>query len=199
MSHSPHLIYLHGFLSSPQSEKAQQTVAYFREHGMGECIHVPTLNCGPRDAIDLAVSLAEGFSPAPAMFMGSSLGGFYATCLAVRLKAPAVLLNPAVRPHEYWQSYVGRHKSYHSDEVYEVTQDHIAELEQLESELAPLPADNIRAYLQTGDETLDYRRAVDYYGAEHCVVHPGGSHSYDNYVDELPAMLEFLQSRCAHE
>ena len=200
MSHLPQLVYLHGFLSSPRSAKARQTVAYCRQHGMRgmqdikERVHVPALHCGPRQAVALIDELVDRLAPAPVMYMGSSLGGFYAGCMARRHRAPAVLINPAVRPHEYWRSYIGSHRSFHSERMHEVTPAHIAELQQLEEESEDI-SDNLRVFLQTGDETLDYRRAVDKYGADCCVVRPGGSHSYDDFTADLPQMLRFLLSR----
>ena len=54
------------------------------------------------------------------------------------------------------------------------------------------------ALVQTGDETLDYRLAVEKFTDAHCIVREGGNHSYENYVSELPAIFEFLLSRIDH-
>ena len=131
------------------------------------------------------------------MLMGSSLGGYYATCLAEEYDLPAVLINPAVRPFEFWQTHVGEHRNYHTDEIHRVTEDHIDELRQLDKSPLSRP-ENFRVYLQTGDETLDYRQAVSKFGEAHCIVRENGNHSFENYVSELPAMFDFLLSRIGH-
>ncbi len=48
--------------------------------------------------------------------------------------------------------------------------------------------------LQTGDETLDYRLAVEHYQGADVVVEEGGDHSFVNYDQHLPAIMAFLLS-----
>ena len=47
--------------------------------------------------------------------------------------------------------------------------------------------------LQTGDETLDYREAADYYAASICHVEQGGDHSFCHFEKWLPAIARFLE------
>jgi len=194
MDRAPLLLYLHGFLSSPQSVKAQQTLDFIQQYAAIEDILIPALEAGPAQAVDQVDRLVAANLDRNLIFMGSSLGGYYATYLADKHDAPAALINPAVRPFEYWEDYLGDHANYYSGEVHTVTRDHIEELRDIDVPALKCP-DNFRAYLQTGDATLDYRRAVTKYGAAHCVVHEGGNHSFENFAAELPNMLEFLLSR----
>ena len=46
-----HILYLHGFLSAPQSSKARETVAYCNARGMSDRIHVPFMKHGPAATI----------------------------------------------------------------------------------------------------------------------------------------------------
>src|SRR5260370_25427690 len=62
-------------------------------------------------------------------FVGSSLGGFYATYLAEHYAAKAVLINPAIRPAKSLASYLGPQRNTVSGETYELTHEHFAELE----------------------------------------------------------------------
>ena len=78
----PYVLYLHGFLSSPQSLKAQQTLAYCLELGLGERIAIPQLSDGPARTIAQLKALVEELSPENLVLMGSSLGGYYATYLS---------------------------------------------------------------------------------------------------------------------
>ncbi|NKB34779.1 MAG: esterase YqiA [Pseudomonadales bacterium] len=193
----PLLLYLHGFLSSPLSQKAQQTVKYCEQMGFGKFINVPTLNLSPSETISELQSILDSYEPEKVMLMGSSLGGYYATHLSEIYDAPAVLINPAVRPFEHWEKHVGEHRNYYSDEVHLVTREHIDELRNLYVNKLSNP-DNIMALVQTGDETLDYRLAEEKFANAHCIVREGGNHSYENYVSELPMIFEFLLSRIGH-
>ncbi|WP_353572043.1 YqiA/YcfP family alpha/beta fold hydrolase, partial [Candidatus Albibeggiatoa sp. nov. BB20] len=54
---------------------------------------------------------------------------------------------------------------------------------------------NFKVFLQKGDETLDYRQALEKFGPDQCVVHENGSHSYDGFEHEVPLMFDFFLSR----
>ncbi|OYY96480.1 MAG: esterase, partial [Polaromonas sp. 28-63-22] len=97
-----HLLYLHGFRSSPQSVKARQLAAIVRQRHPAVRWWCPQLPPSPRAAMALLQGVIDGW-PQEAGFermavVGSSLGGFYATAVAERLGCRAVLLNPAVDP-----------------------------------------------------------------------------------------------------
>lgn len=193
MSNKPFLLYLHGFLSSPLSKKARQTVLHCEQTGLVD-ISVPKLHSGPSDTIAELRVLIDALENARIVLMGSSLGGYYATFLAEEYGFPAVLINPAVRPFDFWRSHVGEHKNYYSDDVHVVTEKHIQELKDLEIINLTNP-DNFMVLVQTGDETLDYRQAVEKFGSSHCIVRENGNHSYENFDSELPAIFDFLLSR----
>jgi predicted esterase YcpF (UPF0227 family) len=102
------LIYLHGFLSSPRSHKAQLMGAWLAEQRPEVVYRVPALPEEPGAAFEVAVNevtraLDEGFGRVG--LIGSSMGGFYATALAECFDLPAVLVNPAVRPHRRIDRY----------------------------------------------------------------------------------------------
>src|SRR3954462_15388546 len=74
-----HLLYLHGFRSSPQSTKARQVAARVRERHPQVTWWCPQLPPSPKGAMEM---ILEGIADWPAASMaviGSSLGGFYAT------------------------------------------------------------------------------------------------------------------------
>jgi len=86
-----HLLYLHGFRSSPQSAKARLMAARVAAGHPGVTWWCPQLPPSPRAA---AALIERGTADWPAERMavvGSSLGGFYATWLAGRrgCKSPA--------------------------------------------------------------------------------------------------------------
>ena len=87
--------------------------------------------------------------------IGSSLGGYYATWLAEQYDCRAVLINPAVRPYDFFEEYLGFNTNYYTAEQYELTMDHIEQLREIEVEQISNP-DRYLMMLQTGDEVLDY-------------------------------------------
>ena len=193
---NPHLLYLHGFLSSPQSEKAQQTAAYCDSIGMEGDYTLPLLRHGPSENIKQLSDWVESNRNKDLVLIGSSLGGYYAAYLAEKYNLPAALINPAVRPFDLLESYIGSHKNYHTDDVHEVTKEHMLELRELYV-TEPAHLDKLMILLQTGDETLDYRLALEKYRRSLCIVRIGGDHSYANYVSDLPQIFDFLLSRIA--
>lgn len=181
------IVYLHGFNSSAQSHKAQLLARYLEERGLGAQYACPGLPPHPRDAIRAIEALPE------ACFIGSSLGGFYATYMAEKHGARAVLINPAIDPHIGLRTYLGPQKNLHTGEPYELTEDYLRAWKDLY-----VPRVTPSRYLllvETGDEVLDYRRALERYAGAEQVVVPGGDHSLASFPQHLPRILEFCGAR----
>jgi hypothetical protein len=185
------LLYLHGFLSSPASEKACQTRRYAETLDGVTDILIPELKSGPGETVAQLQDLLAGRDTDCLGLIGSSLGGFYATVLAERFNVPAVLINPAVQPAQYWQDYLGEHRNFHSGEIHEVTRDHIRQLQEMDPPAIDRP-EKYRVYLQRHDEVLDHRQALRRYGEPQCLLREDGDHAYAGFDRELPAVFEFL-------
>jgi predicted esterase YcpF (UPF0227 family) len=181
------ILYLHGFNSSPHSHKAQVTGQYMAERGLAAQFACPALPPLAGDAIHEIENLVRG--KAPVCFLGSSLGGFYATYLAEKHGAKAVLINPAIDPHIGLRAYLGPQKNLHTGEPYELTEAHLREWGKLY-----VPRVTPQRYLllvETGDEVLDYRRAVERYAGAEQIVIRGGDHSLQSFPQHLPRILKF--------
>lgn len=194
MSVKPTVLYLHGFLSSPQSVKAQQTLRYCEQRGIADNVLIPQMRHGPSQTMVELRVIIEAQNFATLVLIGSSLGGYYATYLAEEYGLPAALINPAVRPFELWQQHLGQHRNYHTDEIHTVTKKHIEELRELDRSELQYPK-NIMLLLQTGDEVLDYTQALEKFNSSLSIVRENGNHSYENYADDLPAIFDFLLGR----
>jgi predicted esterase YcpF (UPF0227 family) len=182
------ILYIHGFNSSPLSKKARQLEAVMQQLGLADRLRLPALHHHPRQAIvQLESAIAELGQP---LLVGSSLGGYYATYLAERHGLKALLVNPAVAPHRLFDGYLGTQRNFYTDETWELTHDHVQALAELEVP-APVDASRYQVWLQTADETLDYRHAEHYYRA--CALHieAGGDHSFQGFAKHLPALLAF--------
>jgi predicted esterase YcpF (UPF0227 family) len=191
-SHEKYLLYLHGFNSSPLSYKARATYDYWAGQGKDKLIAVPELPYSPRDATVVLCEIIES-QDLPVTVVGSSLGGYYATYLAERYDLRAVLINPAVNPAERWQEHLGEHINYYSGRRHIITRQHVEELAELDTPTLLRPQ-NYMLLAQTGDETLDYRLAVDKYESSVSIIQEGGNHSFVGYENMLPQIYDFLMA-----
>ena len=185
----PTLIYLHGFNSSPASQKAQALWQAACAHGVAEQVRIPALPNNAEQAIAL-IEAEIAAAETPVTLVGSSLGGYYATYLAKRHGLKALLINPAVRVSRYFSRYLGAQRNYYSGEEWELTPAHVAQMAALEIP-APQDAARVVVWLQTGDETLDYRDAAAYYHACTLDIQLGGDHSYQGFAERIPELLAF--------
>jgi predicted esterase YcpF (UPF0227 family) len=189
---APTIVYLHGFNSSPRSVKGSALARAAAALNEPPRFHVPDLAHRPAQAIHEVCAWIES-SAANAgnlAFIGSSLGGFYATWLAERYGARAVVINPAIRPAADLRSFLGRQRNPYTGVEYEVTLDHFVELEALEIERITRP-ERYFLLVRTGDEILDWRAAVSFYGGAYQYVAGGGTHGWEDFGDEVPSVLRF--------
>ena len=172
------LIYVHGFNSSALSFKAGLLRKRMAELGRSEEFACPELPHRPLQAIEVLEALiAEQESPVA--LIGSSLGGYYATWLAEHRELPAVLVNPALRPYDLLAGSIGPQTNLYTGEKYELTEQHVAELRELE--LDAITPERYLLIVTTGDEVLDYREAVERYrGCEQLVIE-GGDHGFGEF------------------
>lgn len=183
------ILYLHGFNSSPLSFKAQALLKRWRAAGLpAEKLYIPTLPNDPRAAIALADAWLQ--QQPDAVLVGSSLGGCYATYLAEKYGSKALLINPAVRPWLRFHAYLGPQQNYSTGERWELTAAHVEALAQLKTP-PPQASERFVVWLQTGDETLDYREAVDFYRGCQLDVQQGGDHGYQGFAERIPELLAF--------
>ncbi|MGI9215450.1 MAG: YqiA/YcfP family alpha/beta fold hydrolase, partial [Hydrogenophaga sp.] len=109
-----HLLYLHGFRSSPQSMKAQKVAARVRAQHPDVVWWCPQLPPSPAEAMALVLDGVRGWPRETMAVAGSSLGGFYARWLALQTGcAKTLLLNPAVFPARDLQKHIGEQTAWH--------------------------------------------------------------------------------------
>jgi predicted esterase YcpF (UPF0227 family) len=181
------LIYLHGFNSSPASAKAQLVKARLEAAGRGADFMAPALPHSPEEVAALLDTLARRHPGAA--FVGSSLGGYYATWLTEKHGARAALLNPAVRPYDLLRAYVGIQQNLYTGERYEFTARHVEELRALE--VRAITPSRYLLIAATGDEVLDYRAAVERYRGCRQIVIEGGDHGLSSFAEHADAVLSF--------
>jgi len=182
------LIYIHGLNSSPASFKANLLKRRVERLGRGAEFSAPALPDRPSAA---AVMLENEVARHPgAALVGSSLGGFYATWLAERHGLRAVLVNPAVRPYEGLRQYLGEQQNLYTGERYELSEAHLEELQKMDLAAITRP-ERYLLMVETGDEVLDYRQAVERYRGCRQMVIDGGDHGFSDFGNYLDHVLGF--------
>ncbi|MGC3872583.1 YqiA/YcfP family alpha/beta fold hydrolase [Halomonas sp. GXIMD04776] len=184
------VLYLHGFNSGSESPKAQLMQAACKRiihHGEPLPCSAPQLSHRPREALESAQSALEALG-SNVLLVGSSMGGFLATCLAERFDLAAVLLNPAVQPARLVDELLG------TDFVNEYTGEHFTVEAAHHDELATMMPTRLEPQrylllLGTADETLDCREAFKAYAGCRTLIEPGGDHGFSRVKDHLPAIL----------
>lgn len=165
--------------------------AWLAERGLAGHFACPALPHFPHEAIAVAEAVMGGRRGPQVTFVGSSLGGFYATHLAEKHDARAVLINPAVDPHIGLRTYLGTQRNLHSGSAYELTEVHLeAWAGQFVEHINP---ERYLLLVETGDEVLDYRQAVEKYRGARRLVIEGGDHSLASFQEHLPLIAQFAQ------
>ena len=183
------LVYLHGFNSSPASHKAQVMKTHLEGMGQGHLYACPVLPDTPREAISTIETAIAGRDPGEVTFLGSSLGGFYATYLAEKLGCRAALINPAITPHIGLEAYLGTQKNLHTGRPYELTRAHLEGWRALVVER--IDPEKYLLLLETGDEVLDWREAARRYEGARTAIRDGGDHSLQSFPEHIARILAF--------
>ncbi len=188
-----HLLYLHGFRSSPQSTKSRRMAQWVQQQRPDLHWACPALPPSPREAIALIDEAVHGWPAAQMAVMGSSLGGYYARFVAEQRGCRAVLLNPAVAPARDLAPYVGMLPMFHDPSMsFEFRADYIDQLRELEVPEMTHP-ERAFALIAKGDEVLNWREMVAACAGMTVRLIEGSDHGLSDFDDHLPHILRFLK------
>ncbi|MBU2409622.1 MAG: esterase [Gammaproteobacteria bacterium] len=188
-----HLLYLHGFRSSPKSTKATQMAARIADRHPRVHWWCPQLPPSPREAIELLMQGTAGWPRDSMAVVGSSLGGFYATHVAARTGCRAVVLNPAVHPARELVRHIGDQTSWHDpSEHFLFRSDYIDELNDLE--VGPLSSqERLLAVIAKGDELLDWREMSARFPGSRVKLVEGSDHALSDFeAEHLDDVIRFV-------
>jgi predicted esterase YcpF (UPF0227 family) len=187
-----HLLYLHGFRSSPQSFKARRMHAWVQAHRPEATWWCPQLPPSPQVAMQ---QVAQGIADWPRNSMaviGSSLGGFYATVVAERTGCRAVVLNPAVDPARDLARYIGEQTTWQNpQERFFFRPEFVDELRALTPAAVTQPQ-RYAAVIAKGDEVLDWREMHARYAGAHIRLLEASDHALSDFDAHLPFVLQHL-------
>ena len=194
-STTTHLLYLHGFRSSPHSFKAQRLQAWLHKHRPDVQWYCPQLPASPLAALQLVQQIIASWPAQTSAVVGSSLGGFYATVVAedtTRKGWRVVLINPAVHPACDLVAYVGELTQFHNTaERFDLRPEYIEELKAM----SPAAISHRPRYLPIiakGDELLSWQEMSARYPGQPLRLIDGSDHALSDFDQHLPALLGFL-------
>lgn len=186
-----HLLYLHGFRSSPRSFKAQRMAAAVQ--GRVEAWLCPQLPPSPAEATAGLLAATRDWPRDSMAVVGSSLGGFYARWFALQTGCRAVLLNPAAHPARDLARYVGEQTAWHDPaERFYFRPEFVGELRAMTPAAISRP-ERYFAVIAKGDEVLDWCEMLARHQAGQVNLIEGSDHALSDFDDHLPQILEFLQ------
>jgi len=181
------IIYLHGFNSGGQSQKA----AWLRAQLAPVPVFAPDY---PAHRANEALRVLRKFirrlrrenpHTRKLMLIGSSLGGFWAQRLAPEFGACMVLINPSMRPDETLARHTGRHRNAATGGETVLTAQDVLALKAHRVEPCN-PKVPTLVLLDAQDEVLDYRLAeAAFRGCGRSIVFPGGSHRFEHLPEAL--------------
>jgi uncharacterized protein len=186
-----HLLYLHGFRSSPHSTKARRMAQWIARRQPAVHWQCPQLDVSPREAMQTVSSVIDSWPHDRMAVVGSSLGGFYATVVAERTGCRAVLLNPAVEPARDLVRHIGETSAWHSGDRLMFRAEFVDELRALHPPAVTRPG-RYFCVIAKGDEVLDWREMSARYAGSPCKLIEGGDHALSDFEVHLPDIAAFL-------
>jgi predicted esterase YcpF (UPF0227 family) len=186
-----HILYLHGFHSSPNSQKAMLFKQAVESHFEHINVIAPQLCVLPKDMIAQVDTIMESYQDKIVGVVGSSLGGYLATYLHNKFNKPIVLINPAVKPFELLKNNLGEQIQPITGEVYSFTEQDINDLQRIYETELRCP-ENIWLLQQEKDEVLDYRQAMARYNQCKVTFELGGCHGFTQFERFPVKIVEFL-------
>lgn len=184
-------LYLHGFLSHPNSAKPK----LLREahEKIGKPFIAPELYMSPEEvAAFLSKLIKEDLEGGPVDVIGSSLGGFYAAWAKEHLPVvKAVLLNPALGNWGKVDFQPGWHKVSGLDREMYVCSEFMIQLEKMLVKDLKKPQDYL-SLISLKDKVLDPTQTLDFLKHTKIVKIPDGDHRITDFAPHVEEIMSFL-------
>ncbi|MAD48548.1 MAG: esterase [Gammaproteobacteria bacterium] len=185
------ILYFHGFKSSSDSTKAKDLHKFISRRTRNTILITPNIHDNFHDAHDQIINLIESNQP-NIFFMGSSLGGYYASFFSQKYNKKAVLINPAIPPLKDFEMHLGKNKNYSNGNKFIITKNDIDYIRSLSYKKILKPK-NLMILLESGDEILNYNDTSSYFSGSHIDILYGGDHSYSSFKEKFNKIQDFLK------
>ena len=188
---SKNIFYFHGFASSADSTKAIVFNDFIKEKFPNISLHIPNIDNSIEKSF-IQLEKLVGKNKGDRLFIGSSLGGFYATYFAEKLGSKAVLINPASNPYLGMEMYLGKNINYSTNEEFYLTKKDL-EILKLNNVLKVNSPANYLVLIETGDDVIPFKYTLDFYTGCNFRIVNGGSHSFDSFKEKLEIISKFME------
>lgn len=190
------IVYLHGFGSSGASNK----VDALRERFGTENVWSPDLPFDPHEVIKLVVNFVteNRHNLGKLVFVGTSLGGFYASYFAHKFDAPAILVNPSCKPSDTLRKRLGVNRNYATNEEFMVELAHLDYMDYMREYInREYNGALINLYVAKDDDVIPYEIPLEYYRhtATKVVVDTGGHRFTENWDMVMDRVNEILTEK----
>ena len=195
------IVYLHGFGSSGSSAKVDALKAKFG----ADQVFAPNLPIDPRDVADLIREKVLDWygtrkSDDKLVFVGTSLGAFYASFFGHTYDAPAVIVNPSVRPYESLSDKVGKNVNNVTKEEFWVTLAHLDTLKFMREYLTNnYKGVLIHLFVAKDDEVIPSYEMLNWYqytASTH--IEETGGHRFTEHWDKVVDKVAGVGSNPTH-
>ena len=184
------ILYFHGFKSSSDSGKAQEFKKFIENKTSQTKIIIPDLADDFKEANKQIEDLISKNAP-NILFMGSSLGGYYALYFAQLYKSKSVLINPAIAPLNDFEIHLGKNENYATGNKFTISKDDISYVRSLHHKKILSPKNNL-ILLESGDEILNYVESSSYFRGSYIDIFYGGNHSYTSIKEKFTKIKDFF-------
>lgn len=178
-----HVIYFHGFASGPNSNKAAEISKHYKTFAPIIPYNLNSVGGTIKQIDDYLYNYTEPGDKV--LFVGTSLGGYYAVYLANMFDAKALVFNPSVDPFYDLRKSIGTLTNFQTGKEFEFTLDDLTSF--MHKALHQLKIDvDVRAIICVNDPIIDPTRAIMYF-SNHELLN-SGDHQFkdtDKILNEI--------------
>jgi len=185
------IIFLHGFGSVGDSAKSRALKAEYGEQN----VIAPDLPLDPKAVVKLISDIVRSIKRYPILFVGTSLGGFYANYFAQKFDCPGILVNPATVPSRTLYNRIGYNKNFATGEDFLWEPDFVKELGKMEKDVSTVHSGGlVNLFVAKDDDVIDHRETLQNYPyTAHCAVYQTGGHRFEeNWGDVVAHVRKIL-------
>lgn len=185
------IVFFHGFASAGKGFKSEALKKAFGD----DKVIAPDLPADPNEVLALISDIcADVEQDEKLVFVGTSLGGFYANFFAQLFDCPCVIVNPSTRPTKTMAARIGPNTNLASGETFDVTMAHIEAFQGMENYIKQTSNGAlISLFLAEDDAVLDYRLALeDIPFRKTTYITPDGGHRYEANWDQVIAEVRSI-------
>jgi predicted esterase YcpF (UPF0227 family) len=182
------IIYLHGLGTGGPGQKAT-----LFQHEFGErFVTAPMLPLDPNDAEHTVSEIILENYNKQLLFVGISLGGFWANYFAQKCHAPCLLINPMLKPSMIMHTPIAKRfgrlmNRFIPTELVSAIDGYLTDFGEREKYVEQhMNGKYVHLFLSADDKIVSYKNALEYVqNPASCTIKTTGGHSFDEHFSEV--------------